>query len=121
MIHPDSFFTLSNKDVLLLIPDEFSEELERLKRAYSVRDLSFTAPSTPSPSQILFGQDFDEVNRTLVSVLALRWLANGQYEMFVKNQPQPVRLTRGSFDWMRSHFVHFFQDPDELYGLVVLL
>ncbi|KAH8748685.1 hypothetical protein F5882DRAFT_489810 [Hyaloscypha sp. PMI_1271] len=118
MIHPDSFFTISNKDVLLLLGDEFSEELERLKRAYSIRDRSFTAPSTPSPSRILFGQAFDEVNRTLVSVLALRWLVNGQYETFVSNQPQPVRLTRESFDWMRDLFVHFFRDPDELYALI---
>lgn len=120
-IHPDSFFTLPTKDVLLLVRNEFPEELERLKRAYSVRDRSFTAPSIPSPSQILFGQDFDEVNRTLVGVLALIWLVKGEYETFVGSQPQPVKLTRESFTWMRNHFVHVSRDPDELYALVTAM
>jgi len=118
MIHLDSFFSLSNKALLNWICIEFSDELERLKRAYSVRDRSFTAPSAPSPSQILFGRDFDEVNRTLVGVLALRWLANGEYGTFVRNQPPAIKLTRESFDWMRNHFSHVSRDPDELYALI---
>ncbi|KAK6332860.1 hypothetical protein TWF696_002881 [Orbilia brochopaga] len=103
LFKPDFFFSAKEEELLLLLKDAFAPELERLKRAYSIRDLSSTGPSTRSPSQFLFGADYDEVNRTLVSVLALRWIHNDQYDIFVGTQPESVRLSRETFDWIRAH------------------
>lgn len=115
---PASFFTASDTDILLLVRDDFAPELERLKRAYSVRDSDSSPSSSPSPSQILFGQQYDEVNRTLVGVLALKWIYTKQYETFVGSQPPPVRLSHKSFEWMHIFFTEAISQPDDLYMLI---
>lgn len=117
-IDANSFFAISDEDVLCLIRDTFPEELNRLKRAYSTGTKSTPYPSSPSPSQILYGTEYDEVNRTLVGILALRWIHDGKYETFVGTQPEPVRLMRESFDWMRSLFANGIKKATDLYALV---
>ena len=118
LFDPATFFTISEKELLHLIRDKFAPELERLKRAYSVSDPTIIRPPEPSPSRILFGADHDEVDRTLVGVLALRWLHNEQYDVFVAGQPESVRLTRESFAWMREREA---EAPDDLDALVTAL
>lgn len=117
-ISPESFFGLSDSQVLFLIHDHFGPELSCLKRAYSHHELSSTQPSTPSPSQILFDAQYDEINRTLVSILALRWLYNGQYDIFVGSQAPTVKLSRASFEWTRAFFVDAVTDEQDLYALI---
>jgi len=117
-IHPETFFSLSDSQVLFLIKDDFGPELSCLKRAYSHNELPSTPPSTPSPSQILFDAQYDEINRTLVSILALRWLYSGQYDLFVGSQASAERLSRASFEWMRAFFVNAAGDEQDLYALV---
>ncbi|KAI1274842.1 hypothetical protein F5Y07DRAFT_191609 [Xylaria sp. FL0933] len=118
-IDKTSFFTISDDEaVLRLIHDHFAQELERLKRAYSISNPNTTPPSTPSPSQILFGKQFDEVNRTLVGVLALRWIYNDQYDAFRKAQPEPVALSRDSFNWMRDMFRAGLESNEDLIDLL---
>ncbi|KAI0533099.1 hypothetical protein GGR58DRAFT_135667 [Xylaria digitata] len=118
-IDKTSFFTISNDEVILhLVQDRFSEELERLKRAYSISNPNATLPSTPSPSQILFGRQFDEVNRTLVGLIALRWIYNDRYDDFRRTQPDAVALTRGSFNWMRYMFKAGLQSDEDIIALL---
>jgi hypothetical protein len=117
-ISPDSFFTVDDEILVRLIHKEFEDELKRLTRAYSIRDQDFTPPSTPSPSYILYGEQHDEVNRTLVSVLALRWIYNGQYETFVETQPEPLRLKRESFNWMCKIFTNGINSPADFHALI---
>lgn len=118
-IDPDSFFTISDEELLHIIRCEFPDELNRLKRAYSIRDQGVTLPPTPSPSRVLYGIDYDEINRTLVGVLALRWLHNGEYETFVGTQPNSVRLKRESFNWMHEYFAKCIRNPADLDALVM--
>jgi hypothetical protein len=115
---PASFFETPDEEILLLIKHDFEPELERLKRAYSLRDGDTSATSSPSPSQILFKQQYDEVNRTLVGVLALKWIYTQEYDTFVDTQPAPVRLSRNSFDWMHGLFVERIRDPEDLYLVI---
>lgn len=121
LFNPDTFFTIPDAELLFLLRDAFAPELERLKNAYSVSDLNIARPSTPSPSRILYGVDYDEVNRTLVSVLALRWLHNSQYDQFVAGQPESVRLTRESFAWMRQQVVEVPDDDLEALLTAVII
>ncbi|KAI0424344.1 hypothetical protein F5Y09DRAFT_324605 [Xylaria sp. FL1042] len=118
-IDKTSFFTISDDEAILrLVQDHFAQELERLKRAYSIFNPNTTPPSTPSPSQILFGKQFDEVNRTLVGVLALRWIYNDQYDVFRRAQPEPVAITRESFNWMRDMFKAGLNSDEDLIALL---
>ncbi|KAI0554764.1 hypothetical protein F4679DRAFT_595303 [Xylaria curta] len=93
-------------------------ELERLKRAYSIPDPNATPPSAASPSQILFGNQFNEVNRTLVGLIALRWIYNDQYDNFRGTQSDPVALTRESFNWIRQVFQAGLTSDDDLIALI---
>ncbi|KAL4926035.1 uncharacterized protein BDV17DRAFT_293853 [Aspergillus undulatus] len=140
-INAGSFFTLDREDILRIIAAEFPSELERLKTAYSIpppvpnsakakaRSESSSSSSSPypypSPSQLLFNSDYDEVNRTLVSLEALRWAHNDEYAEFVARQdPDPaVRLSADSFRWIRDLFCRVIgtgsDSADNLYTLVV--
>lgn len=115
---PDSLFARSNEELLHLVHKEFPQEVDRLRRAYSIRDGPWTPPSTPSPSYILYQKDYDEVNRTLVGFLALRWIHTGQYEAFIGSQPAESQLTRTSFDWIRKYYAQVITDADSLYTLI---
>src|SRR5690242_14178993 len=114
------FFTLSDEVILRQIHDEYTPELERLKRAYSVRgpDASPGILTKPSPSQILYNSNYDEVNRTLIGVLALRWLLNGDYDSFTNTQCPSMTLKKTSFQWMRRFIGDRLQDHNDLYALV---
>ncbi|CAG8151719.1 unnamed protein product [Penicillium nalgiovense] len=63
---PDSLFVRSDEDLIRLVYKEFPEEIDRLRRAYSIRDGPWTPSSTPSPSYILYNEEYDDVNRTLI-------------------------------------------------------
>jgi hypothetical protein len=55
-----------------------------------------------SPSRFLFGADYDEVNRTLTAVLALKWALAGDYDAFVRGQAGGAALTRKSFELLHE-------------------
>jgi hypothetical protein len=115
----DDFFRLSDVDILRQIHNDFPGELERLKRAYSIRDPDAVLPKSQSPSQLLYGKDYDEVNRTLVGILALRWIYDAEYEVFVSTQSDSVKLKRESFEWMRDLFIKGINEPADLYALIM--
>ncbi|KAI1400466.1 hypothetical protein F4819DRAFT_461206 [Hypoxylon fuscum] len=117
---PDALFALSDEQLLLLIRDDFEDELRRLKHAYSVGGRSDIKPSTRSPSKILYSdeEDHDEVNRTLVGLLTLKWIYNKQYDILVGNQPEILRLSRKSFEWIHTFYKDYVRSPDELYALI---
>jgi hypothetical protein len=117
-VDPAALFTIPEHDFLHLIYQNFTDEIDRLKRAYSIRGSSVNVSSTPSPSQILLGSDYDEVNRTLVSVLALRWIHNGQYESFVGNQPAAMKLSLRSFTWIQDLYRELMQHGG-LFALII--
>ncbi|KAJ5939695.1 hypothetical protein N7466_002829 [Penicillium verhagenii] len=116
--HPDSLFTLPQDDLLHMIYQDFTSDLDRLKRAYSIRSCQEIPITTNSPSYILYQADYDEVNRTLVGFLALRWIHLGQYDEFVGSQPPDVRLDRQSFEWIRQFYTQAITNPDALYALI---
>ncbi|KAJ5480558.1 hypothetical protein N7530_006067 [Penicillium desertorum] len=115
---PDSLFARSDEDLIRLVYKEFPEEIDRLRRAYSIRDGPWTPPSTPSPSYILYNEEYDEVNRTLVGLLALRWIHTGQYETFIGSHPSTSQLTRTSFDWIHAFYTQLITDANALFTLI---
>ncbi|KAF3929048.1 hypothetical protein ABW20_dc0103527 [Dactylellina cionopaga] len=118
---PEVLFCLPDAELLRLVHDDFSSELDRLKRAYSVRNQAyFSTVCTPSPSQILYGEEFDEINRTLVGLFALRWIYNNDYATFVGTQPDAVKLSEASFAWLRDFLTGKVAPtrPTDLYALI---
>lgn len=125
-IDAGEFFSADDRRILLETRDAFPLEMARLKNAYAVE----TAGSPPSlivdgrppqesPSQILYDQDFDEVNRTLVGVLALRWIHNNDYDAFTFCQPASTKLSRESFDWLRDYFATNLKSASDLFALIL--
>ncbi|RYP38013.1 hypothetical protein DL767_002741 [Monosporascus sp. MG133] len=119
LVDPEAFFTIPDEEMFELIRQNFFEELGRLTRAYSIRDSNVKAPLVVSPSGLLYQTEYDEVNRTLVSLLALRWIHNDQYDTFVGTQPESVRLTRQSFDWVRARVDQALCDAADLDTLII--
>ena len=121
------FYSLADEAILFQIHDAFEPELDRLKTAYAIQEPGTPTNSTDSvceaesPSQLLYGEDHDEVNRTLVGVLALRWIMNNEYEKFVANQPEAVRLHRDSFNWLRKLFIKGLRTPSDLFALIMAM
>ena len=120
-IRNKSFWNMPDEDLLELIRDQFPGELTRLKNAYSLKPTGIPRPDTPSISQRLYGENFDEVNRTLVGVLALRWLWHGKYDVFVGTQPEAIRLKHDSFEWLRTNFKAGLESDEDVYALVVTM
>jgi hypothetical protein len=119
-IRDESFWKLPEDDVITLIRDEFPEELNRLKNAYSVKASGITRPDKPSISERLYdGHNYDEINRTLLGVLVLRWVVEGQYEDMVRTQKPDLALSRESFKWLHDLFWDKLQTPDDAYALVL--
>ncbi|EPS35318.1 hypothetical protein H072_11324 [Dactylellina haptotyla CBS 200.50] len=113
------FYSLPFTDLLRLVRDEYPSELERLKTAYSIPVQSKTSPSEPSPSQILYNNDYDEINRTLVGLSMLRKIHDGDYAGFAGGQqPAAQRLRESSFAWTRSLFQLGLTTSDDLYTLI---
>ncbi|KAJ0417480.1 hypothetical protein BJY00DRAFT_199995 [Aspergillus carlsbadensis] len=113
IIDNGQFFALPRKELLLAIYTDFATELEFLKSAYAVPANSnipqpHAAPQSPSqppsPSTILFEKEHDEINRTLVSIEALRMIYNDEYTRFTETQDESVRLHRDSFNWLHELF-----------------
>ncbi|PYH71693.1 uncharacterized protein BO88DRAFT_486187 [Aspergillus vadensis CBS 113365] len=121
VIQRGEFYSLPVNDLLQLIHNEYPTELARLKTAYSIPVR--TRPhhlSEPSPSQIIYHDEHDEVNRTLVSLLLLRKIHNNDYAGFVGNQRQTgVRhLRKLSFAWIRRLFRRCLTTSDDLHTLI---
>lgn len=119
IIEDGSFWNMPDIDALETIKSEFPQELERLKNASFVRTSNAARPDGPSIAEALYGQDYPEIDRTLVGVLALRWLHNNDYETFVGTQsPPPVVLRRESFAWLRRIFDKGLKATEDTYALI---
>ncbi|KIW49386.1 hypothetical protein PV05_11067 [Exophiala xenobiotica] len=118
------FFDLDETTILTQIKEAFEPELERLKSAKAVEgtDQQRYANGTfdnPSPSQILYGTNYDEINRTLVGVLALRWIHNEDYQRFTRGQLPECRLTEESFQWLCKLFSEGLKSGNDLFTLIL--
>ena len=126
-IKEGKFFTLSDKSLLHEIGEAFGPELDRLKNVPASEPGSLEYVNTKycmertSPSHQLFDIAYDEVNRTLVGMLALRWIWNDAYETFVHGQASSVRLGRESFKWLRDLFLASLRTSDDVLALVTAM
>ncbi|KIV97836.1 hypothetical protein PV10_01541 [Exophiala mesophila] len=123
-INLGNFLTLDEATILHQIHAAFQPELERLKNATAVEGTAEQrrangTPDHPSPSQILYGTNYDEINRTLVGVLALRWILNNDYHRFTQGQPLDTKLTQSSFQWLHDLFFQGLTCSEDMFALIL--
>ena len=118
-------FFMDDAEVVRMFGNAFEPELNRLKNA------SPTVESSPvkatgsfgdfnlSPSQLLYQADYTEVNRTLVGMLALKWIVSNDYESFASYQAPPVQLQLGSFQELRGLVQEAIKTAGDAYALMV--
>ena len=120
VVSDGTFWKLDEDHAIILIRDEFASELERLKNAYSVKNSGRPRPSTPSISERLYnGKNYDEINRTFLGVLVLRWIINNDYASFIKGQDSAVRLKQLSFVRLHDFFWTKINTPEDAYALIL--
>ncbi|EAL91059.1 hypothetical protein KXW98_003015 [Aspergillus fumigatus] len=118
------FPTLSNTEAIHLFASSFPTELSHLRNASAtVESGSSTPPGClegKTPSAVIYGADFAEVNRTLVSMLALKWTLADDYESFTRGQSEG-KLTLETFKRMREVIIRNLHDPGDIYALLVAI
>ncbi|MCJ1398694.1 hypothetical protein MMC11_001895 [Xylographa trunciseda] len=115
-------FTLNDLDAVKLFGTTFAPELSGLKNAAPTVESSpikATEEFGPFPSQLLFHEDYAEVNRTIVGMLALKWLVAGDYDAFTGQQFPAAKLRRESFDRLRELFMSGLKTEEDVYALLV--
>lgn len=63
-------------------------------------------------SERLFGQNYPEFDRTMMTIACLRTILNGsdnEYEKFVSKQPESIRLTKEEFYNLQNHLRHIIE------------
>jgi len=126
-IDHSQFFILEDADILKLIRDAFGPEFARLKNAPPASEPSAAgsratnnpSKSCQSPSRFLFGADYDELNRTLVSILALKWIMTDDYDSFTSSQAPRDKLRRESFAELRELFSNGLKSAADIFALLV--
>ena len=130
IIKRGEFGSVGDEQAVKLFGEQFGPELERLKNATSTIEASdaptqgrLRKPSHPeanfTPSRLLFDTDYPEVNRTCVSMLALKWLVANDYKSFTTGQPAPVKMKEKSFDDLHKLVTQVLTDMDQLLALIV--
>ncbi|KAB8077289.1 hypothetical protein BDV29DRAFT_168423 [Aspergillus leporis] len=120
--------TLSDGKAVKLLRKQFRHEFSRLRRVPDNLEQGDGPPKgmidgkDVTPSQLLFHQDFPEVNRTVVNFLALKWLLEDNYNAFTKYQPEVLRLKEETFKKFRDLARGILDNsPDDLLASVVSL
>ena len=124
VIDQGRFTELSDTKAVQLFEAAFHEELTRLKDADETVESGVTDPpgsleNGDTPSRYLYQRDHTEVNRTLVNMLALKWILAGEYEAFTQNQNEHARLTTQSFNDLCGFFKERMHSSHDIYGLLV--
>jgi hypothetical protein len=114
------FFDSDDIKALQMIADAFVPELERLKNASTASEpgTGDVQGQVLSPSCRLFGKEYDEVNRTLVGMLALKWIWNHDYEAFTSSQNKSVKLKPETFDRIHKLFKDGLREKADLFNLL---
>lgn len=123
-VQTGDFFSSSYVKVLRLLHAAFPTELEYLKTAYAAKSFSAPDTSTPSPSQVIFRSKYEEIDRTLTGILALRWIYRNDYESFTRNQSAAFKLSDTSFKELRKFFctkTKNFRDHQTVFTVLFLM
>lgn len=103
---PDFFpFFTKNIDnrVFLKALEENLPELRYLRDVMHGTPEGSAKAHAKSPSMLLVGKQFIEYDRTMVSLLILKWVLTGDYDALVNNQKPELRMTQEQFKNLQNY------------------
>ncbi|KAJ6086131.1 hypothetical protein N7486_010412 [Penicillium sp. IBT 16267x] len=118
---------LRDEDLVRLLYAQFGPEIDHLKRVPPAVEGDATpshgnlTEDALSPSRLLFNKDYDEVNRSITNVRALKWVLANDYDAFITHQPPPIQLSKKTFQELKCQADSFLEDTDQLLALIVAL
>ena len=114
------YFYADDPKTLRMIADEFKPELQRLRNASRASEpgAGDGQEQNHSPSRRLYDKEYDEVNRTLIGILALKWLLKNDYEAFTSSQNKFIKLQRETFAKLHKLFKDGLKEQADLYNLL---
>lgn len=121
------FPRLGDLDAVDIFGGAFKSELEWLKSASptiessKARPLGVLGTNQCTPSFALYGSEYPEVNRTLISLLGVKWLLAGDYDAFTCGQPLPAKLKYDSFQRLRGLLTESCLTPESIFALLVAI
>lgn len=122
VIESREFWRFTDDKAVEFCGGEFEFEMNHLKIATpSAEATGDLLDEKKTPSRHLYGVDYPEVNRTLVSVLAMRWIMNNNYDAFAGGQSDSCRLSRRSWDDLREFFTELLVTPRDIQSLLVAI
>jgi len=121
-IQTGAYWKLDENEALQLLAKAFAPEFEALLNspaaAEQAASASGNATSHNRPSMLLFGQNCDEIDRTITGVLCLKWVLTGDYEHFTQGQDPKLRLSRASFQRFQELCQETLRTPEDMFGLL---
>ncbi|GIJ83308.1 hypothetical protein Asppvi_002127 [Aspergillus pseudoviridinutans] len=124
IIAREKFLTLSDTEAIHLFASSFPTELTHLRNASATVESGASTPPCcldgKTPSALIYGAEFAEVNRTLISMLALKWILADDYETFTRGQSE-AKLARETFERMQEQITRNLRDTDDIYALLVAI
>ncbi|KAJ5747157.1 uncharacterized protein N7511_008853 [Penicillium nucicola] len=122
------FAQMSDLDATALFGVAFQPELSRLQNASPTVETTSQTPigrlgpgADETPSTVLYGENFAEVNRTLVSMLAVKWLLADDYLVFAAGQKEAIKLSEKSFRQLRDFYIQRLPTKDSLHMLLIAM
>ncbi|KAJ5758537.1 hypothetical protein N7520_005693 [Penicillium odoratum] len=127
--HRHELASLPDEDLVRLLYAQFGPEIDRLKRAPPAveggesqsHSKGYLTADGLSPSRLLFNENFDEVNRSITNIRALKWVLADDYDAFAANQPSPVKSSQVTFQSLNRQVDFFLKDTDRLFASIVAL
>ncbi|OJJ32638.1 hypothetical protein ASPWEDRAFT_588401 [Aspergillus wentii DTO 134E9] len=119
------FPQLDDTSAVDLFRAKFEPELVHLQKASATVESG--APDPPgslngsTPSRYLYKHDYVEVNRTLVNMLALKWVLAGDYNAFTACQKEQGKLSEQSFREMKEYFNRRLPTNEDIYYLLAAI
>ncbi|PVF95028.1 hypothetical protein CPB86DRAFT_788514 [Serendipita vermifera] len=124
-IRQDRLGKLSDTEALDLFSKAFEKEFEYLKYATASPESgthqSAASGGPGSPSEYLFKENYVEVNRTSVGMLALKWTLGNDYASFTSTQKPAAKLTQASFEELRKLVLRFAKVAEDTLMLLISL
>jgi hypothetical protein len=74
-----------------------------------------------SPSKQMFGEVHTEFDRTVVGILTLKWVLEGNYDQFTSVQKAELKLTRAAFEQLRQFTRSNIKDPEDLDAMITYM
>jgi hypothetical protein len=123
-IRLNRFSNIDDTDAIKMLGKAFQHELEYLRHATATAEAGTSNEPTDeeqTPSKLLYGMSYIEVDRSILGMLALKWVLADNYDAFTCCQPSAVKLRQESFAELRALCMICLQHPEDIMTLLIAI